>query len=61
MQNTYAGDVGDFGKLGLLRQLSKSQLIIGINWYLVPDENHNADGKHIGYITDTRFTGATTR
>lgn len=57
MQNRYAGDVGDFGKLGLLRQLTSSQLDIGVNWYLAPDESHNADGKHIGYITDTRYNG----
>ena len=57
MQNRYAGDVGDFGKLGLLRQLTSSGLGIGVNWYLAPDENHNADGKHIGYITDTRYNG----
>jgi hypothetical protein len=57
MQNRYAGDVGDFGKLGLLRGLTSSQLDIGVNWYLTPDENHNADGKHIGYITDTRYKG----
>ena len=57
MQKRYAGDVGDFGKLGLLRQLISSQLDIGVNWYLVPDESHNADGKHIGYITDTRYNG----
>ena len=42
MQNRYAGDVGDFGKLGLLRQLTSSQLDIGVNWYLAPDESHNA-------------------
>jgi len=57
MQNRYAGDVGDFGKFGLLRQISSSGLRLGINWYLVPDESHNADGKHIGYITDPRYNG----
>ena len=57
MQNRYAGDVGDFGKLGLLRQLTSTRLDIGVNWYLAPDESHNADGKHIGYITDTRYNG----
>jgi len=57
MQNRYAGDVGDFGKIGLLRQIKRSELGIGVNWYLAPDENHNADGKHIGYITDTRYNG----
>ena len=40
MQNQYTGDIGDFGKLGLLRVLQESGLTIGVNWYLVPDENH---------------------
>jgi hypothetical protein len=56
MQNRYAGDVGDFMKLGLLRHLvapgkaEATPLSIGLNWYLVPDEGHNADGKHITYV-----------
>jgi hypothetical protein len=56
VQNRYAGDVGDFLKLGLLRYLAKgtqsggTSLRIGLNWYLAPDEAHNADGKHIGYL-----------
>ena len=33
MQNRYTGDIGDFGKLGLLRQLSRTGLSIGVNWY----------------------------
>ena len=58
MQNRYAGDVGDFGKLGLLRIISlNTGLKIGVNWYLVPDENHNNDGKHIGYFSETSFKG----
>lgn len=32
MQNIYAGDIGDFGKFGLLRALAE-KYIIGINWY----------------------------
>lgn len=50
MQNRYVGDIGDFGKLGLLRQLSKTGLSVGVNWYLTPDETHNGDGRHIGYL-----------
>ena len=49
MQNRYTGDIGDFGKLGLLRALRASGLSIGVNWYLVPDEGHNKDGKHTDY------------
>lgn len=56
MQDRYEGDVGDFGKLGLLRQIA-SYFNIGVNWCLVPDESRNADGKHIGYIKDKRYDG----
>lgn len=57
MQNRYAGDVGDFGKFGLLRHIAHTGLQIGLNWYLVPDENHNDDGKHIGYLNNKSFIG----
>lgn len=56
MQGRYARDVGDFMKLGLLRHLSASPnaggtgLTIGLDWYLAPDEAHNADGKYIAYL-----------
>jgi hypothetical protein len=55
MQNRYAGDVGDFGKLGLLRRLSANddsggRLRIGVVWYVVPDESRGNDGRHIGYL-----------
>ena len=55
MQNRYTGDIGDFGKLGLLRQLSQTGLSIGVNWYLTPDETHNGDGRHIGYLKNDTF------
>ena len=55
MQNRYTGDIGDFGKLGLLRQLSRTGLSIGVNWYLTPDETHNGDGRHIGYLKNVAF------
>ena len=55
MQNRYTGDIGDFGKLGLLRQLSQTGLSIGVNWYLTPDETHNGDGRHIGYLKKADF------
>lgn len=49
MQDRYAGDVGDFVKLGLLRALSPDKRL-GIAWYRFPDEAHNSDGRHIGYL-----------
>ena len=59
MQNRYVGDVGDFGKYGLLRALCQpesvedSALRLGVVWYLTSDETHNNDGRHIGYLEPT--------
>jgi hypothetical protein len=56
MQNRYAGDVGDFLKLGLLRHLAAARtaggagLSTALNWYLAADEAHNGDGKHVAYL-----------
>lgn len=49
MQDRYAGDVGDFVKLGLLRALSPGRQL-GVAWYRYPDESHNGDGRHISYL-----------
>lgn len=49
MQDRYAGDVGDFVKLGLLRALSSGRQL-GVAWYRYPDEDHNGDGRHITYL-----------
>ena len=61
MQNRYVGDIGDFGKYGLLRAISgfgdaliaDRRLRLGVAWYLYPDESHNADGKYTGYLNPT--------
>jgi hypothetical protein len=49
MQNRYVGDAGDFVKLALLRALSPGHRL-GVVWYLVPDESHNGDGRHVSYL-----------
>ena len=49
MQDRYAGDIGDFVKLGLLRAISPGRRL-GVAWYRFPDESHNGDGRHIGYL-----------
>ncbi len=33
MQDRYAGDIGDFGKFGMLRALASVGFSIGVNWY----------------------------
>ena len=49
MQNRYVGDIGDYLKLGILRALSPG-FHLGIVWWLLPDESHNRDGRHISYL-----------
>jgi hypothetical protein len=59
MQDRYVGDVGDFAKYALVRRLcglhGERPVRLGIIWCLFPDENHNADGKHISYLGDEEF------
>jgi hypothetical protein len=51
MQDRYAGDVGDFSKFALTRQLRRAiGGPIGIIWYRYPDESHTNDGRHIAYV-----------
>ena len=67
MQNRYTGDVGDFGKYGLLRALCLPEgdrgpaLRLGVVWYLTSDESHNNDGRHIGYLEPTPKNAKTLR
>ena len=48
MQNRYAGDIGDFGKIGLLKALQAQGLSIGVNWYRVEPmgTERKADGTY---------------
>ena len=54
MQNRYAGDIGDFVKLALLRALSPG-FKLGVAWWLYPDEAHNDDGKHTSYLNHAKI------
>ena len=53
MQDAYVGDIGDYGKYGLLRAMEKSGLKIGVNWYKVIPKRAGKqnDGKYINYLT----------
>lgn len=50
MQDRYAGDIGDYGKFGLLKALQAEGFRLGINWYMATPpterEKKNEDGKH---------------
>jgi len=50
MQDRYAGDIGDFGKLGFLRELRAAGFSIGINWYKTEIKTEkNTDGRYTAY------------
>ena len=60
MQDRYTGDVGDFGKYGLLKALCQGAanavgpaLSLGVAWYLTCPEEKTADGKHVTYLEPT--------
>lgn len=46
MQDKYAGDIGDYGKIALLRELYSQGLSIAVNWYLVepPEREQKTNG-----------------
>ena len=51
MQDRYVGDVGDYGKYGLLRYLlNRTNLRLLVAWYRVINEFGNKDGKHTSYL-----------
>jgi hypothetical protein len=51
MRDEYAGDIGDFGKLALLRHLA-SEGRLGVCWYKTTDPRENKnDGRHIKYLS----------
>jgi hypothetical protein len=54
MQDNYVGDVGDYGKYGLLSQIlecSGGKVHLGVNWYKYEDQNpKKGDGKYTGYL-----------
>ena len=49
MKNQYVGDIGDYGKYGLLRFLTNHGIKIGINWYLTENDG-SSDGRYTGYL-----------
>lgn len=55
MKNQYFGDIGDFGKYGLIRCMIEAfpNIKFGINWYLTENDIKN-DGKHIDYLLNSQ-------
>jgi hypothetical protein len=51
-QDRYAGDIGDYVKVALLKHLAVGRRL-GIAGYRHPDESHTDDGRHTAYLHDT--------
>lgn len=53
MQDNYVGDIGDYGKYGLLRAICSEGISLSVNWYKVTPKKlgHQDDGKYIGYLS----------
>lgn len=49
MQDRYAGDIGDYVKLSLLRAWAPGRAL-GVGWWLFPDGGPAGDGRHIDYL-----------
>lgn len=51
MQDNYIGDIGDYGKYGLLREIYAADMSLSVNWYrVVPTKiGKQDDGKYINY------------
>ncbi len=53
MQDCYVGDIGDYGKYGLLRAVAASGLALAVNWYRVAPKNcpgKRDDGRYVRYL-----------
>ena len=52
LQDNYIGDIGDYGKYGLLRIICSEKLSLSVNWYkVIPQKiGKQDDGKYINYL-----------
>lgn len=57
MQDNYVGDIGDYGKYGLLREVCAEALSLSVNWYKVvpPKVGKQEDGKYISYLNNPQI------
>ena len=53
MQDNYIGDIGDYGKYGLLREVCAADMSLAVNWYrVVPRKiGKQDDGKYTSYLS----------
>jgi hypothetical protein len=49
MKDQYVGDIGDYGKVLIMKHLADLGFKIGVNWVLTKNDNRG-DGKHRDYV-----------
>ena len=49
MKDQYFGDIGDYGKYGILRHLANAGIKVGVNWCLTTDDD-SSDGGMTDYL-----------
>ena len=54
MQDNYVGDIGDYGKYGLLRAVTSEGLSLAVNWYRAAPKRPGKqdDGKYVSYLSE---------
>ena len=52
MQHRFSGDIGDYGKYGLLRVLGTPPLILAVIWYLVDSPNTPPSARTTRYLSN---------
>lgn len=52
MRDQYAGDISDFLKYALLRELAADGHSLGVAWYYNADHDGRTDGRHVEYLED---------
>ena len=54
MQDNYIGDIGDYGKYGLLREICSEPVALAVNWYRVSPKKvgKQDDGKFVNYLAN---------
>ena len=56
MQDNYVGDIGDYGKYGLLKAVCAEGITLSVNWYRVIPKHisKQEDGKYTSYLSMPR-------
>lgn len=55
MRDQYVGDISDYLKYALLRDLGRTGKSLGVAWYYNPEHDGRTDGGHVEFLEDERW------